>query len=78
MYNALPRQSDGGVYRFLIYPTIGRRLFPALDILEKTVKQLGKHSTPEKVDTSNIRCLIRAFQPVAEVFNDSYKQKDFK
>ena len=61
-----------------LYPTMEKKLFPALDAMEKTVEELGKHPTPEEVDTSNIRRLIRAFQPVAEAFEGSYDRKDFK
>ncbi|MEQ8221463.1 MAG: CHAD domain-containing protein [Candidatus Eremiobacterota bacterium] len=61
-----------------LYPTMEKKLFPALDAMEKTVEELGKHPTPEEVDRSNIRRLIRAFQPVAEAFEGSYDRKDFK
>jgi hypothetical protein len=61
-----------------LYPTMEKKLFPALDAMEKTVEELGKHPTPEEVDTSNIRRLIRAFQPVAEAFEGSYDRKDFQ
>ncbi len=61
-----------------LYPTMEKKLFPALHAMEKTVEELGKHPTPEEVDRSNIRRLIRAFQPVAEAFEGSYDRKDFK
>lgn len=61
-----------------LYPTMEKKLFPALDAMEKTVEELGKHPTPEEVDRSNVRRLIRAFQPVAEAFEGSYGRKDFK
>ena len=77
MFQALPETSDRGKDG-PIFPTIGKKLYPALDAVEKTVEQLGKKPTPEEVDRSNIRRLIRAFQPVAEAFKDSYKGKKYK
>jgi hypothetical protein len=76
MFEALPETSnrgEGGP----IYPTLGKKLFPALDAMETTISQLGKNPSPEDVDRSNIRRLIRAFQPVAEAFKDNYKPKKF-
>jgi len=61
-----------------VYPTLKQKLFPALDTLEKTIGELGENPTPAEVDRSNIRRLIRAFQPVAEAFEGSYDKKDFK
>ena len=60
------------------YPTLKKKLFPALDTMEKTIRELGENPTPEEVDRSNVRRLIRAFQPVAEAFEGSYDKKDFK
>ncbi len=76
MFEALPETSDRGEGG-PIYPTLGKRLFPALDAVETTVDQLGKNPSPEDVDRSNIRRLIRAFQPVVEAFKDSYKTKKY-
>jgi len=75
IYEALPfsstRSDDSGT----VYPALSSKLFPALDAFEESIKQLGKNPTPEEVDRSNIRRLIRAFQPVVEAFGDSYKEE---
>lgn len=76
MFEALPETSDRGEGG-PIYPTLGKKLFPALDAVETTIEQLGKSPSPEDVDRSNIRRLIRAFQPVVEAFSDSYKTKKY-
>ena len=60
------------------YPTLGKRLFPALDAAEQTVAALGKKPTPEEVDRSNLRRLIRATEPLMETYRDCYPPKDFK
>lgn len=78
MYEGLPDTSDRKIKDGPIYPTIGKKLFPAMDALETTVGQLGKRPSPEEVDRSNVRRLIRAFQPVAEAHRGSYDKKDFK
>ena len=78
IYHALPLQSSRGKGEGPIYPTIGTKLFPALDALETTFGQLGKHPSPEEVDRSNVRRLIRAFQPVAKAFSSAYEPKEFK
>ncbi len=61
-----------------VYPTLGRRLFPALDALEITMGQLGKHPTPEELDRSNVRRLVRAMLPVLEAYSDCYPKKAYK
>lgn len=60
------------------YPTLGKRLFPALDAAEQTVSALGKKPTPEEVDRSNLRRLIRATEPLMETYRDCYTPKEFK
>lgn len=77
LFQALPRKSEKSDGTGPVYPTVGTRLFPALDSMEKIMKELGKHPTPEEVDSSNVRRLIRAFQPVAEAFQGSYDAKPF-
>ncbi|MBI3927687.1 MAG: CHAD domain-containing protein [Armatimonadetes bacterium] len=61
-----------------IPPSLGSRLLPALDALEQTVKQLGKHPTPEEADRSNVRRLIRVLLTLAETHRDSYPEKKFE
>ena len=60
------------------YPTLGKRLFPALDAAEQTVSALGKKPTPEEVDRSNLRRLIRSTEPLMETYRDCYTPKEFK
>jgi CHAD domain-containing protein len=60
------------------YPTLGKRLFSSLDAAEYTMKALGKKPTPEEVDRSNLRRLIRATEPLMETYRDCYEPKDFK
>jgi hypothetical protein len=60
------------------YPTLGRRLFSSIDAAEQTVEALGKKPTPEEVDRSNLRRLIRAAEPLLETYQDCYKPKDLK
>lgn len=60
-----------------VFPTLGSRLFPALDAMDKTVEALGKHPTPEEVDRSNLRRLIRAIEPLLETYRDCYAPDDF-
>lgn len=76
IYGSLPEAPSEEGSR--IYPTLETKLFPALDAMEETVKELGPNPTPSEVDRSNVRRLIRAFQPVAEAFEGSYDEKDFK
>ena len=46
--------------------------------MKETVEQLGSNPSPDEVDRSNVRRLIRAFQPVAEAFEGSYDKKGYK
>lgn len=61
-----------------VYVTLGTKLFPALDALKETVGILGRNPTPDEVDRSNVRRLIRAFLPVTEAFSQCYGDKDHK
>jgi CHAD domain-containing protein len=75
IYEALPSTSGRTDDNGPVYPALGTKLFPALDAFEESISQLGKNPTPEEVDRSNIRRLIRAFQPVVQAFSDSYKEE---
>ncbi|MCE1247219.1 MAG: CHAD domain-containing protein [Firmicutes bacterium] len=75
IYQALPSSSSRSDDTGPVYPALSSKLFPALDAFEESIKQLGKNPTPEEVDRSNIRRLIRAFQPVVEAFSGSYKEE---
>lgn len=61
-----------------VFVTLGTKLFPALDALRETIGLLGKNPTPDEVDRSNVRRVIRAFQPIAEAFAPCYDDKDLK
>lgn len=60
------------------YPTLAKRLFSSVDAAEQTMAALGKKPTPEEVDRSNLRRLIRATEPLLETYRDCYPPKDFK
>lgn len=61
-----------------VYPTLGRKLFPALEALEITVHQLGKHPTPEELDRSNLRRLVRTMLPLLEAHAECYPKKAYR
>lgn len=60
------------------FPSLTGKMLPALDALEKTVKVLGKKPSPEELDRSNIRRIIRSVMPFVEAHQDSYGEKKYK
>lgn len=75
VYEVLPQQHRFEAGEGPIYPALGRKLLPAVDALEQTVGQLGKHPTPEEADRSNIRRLIRVMLTLSSAYQDSYPDK---
>ena len=60
------------------FPSLTAKLMPAMDALEKTVEVLGKNPTPEELDRSNIRRIIRSVMPFVEAHQDSFGEKKHK
>lgn len=60
------------------FPTVTSRVYPMLDAMEQTVEALGKRPAPEDVDRSNLRRLIRALEPLADAYQDAFKEKKLK
>lgn len=61
-----------------VYPSLGRVLFRGLEAMEQTVAELGKHPTPDEMDRSNLRRLVRAMAPVVEAHQDCYPEKGYR
>lgn len=75
VYEVLPREHRFEPGEGPIYPALGKKLLPAVDALEQTVGQLGKHPTPQEADRSNIRRLIRVMLTLSNAYQDSYPDK---
>lgn len=78
VYEVLPQHHRFPPGEGPIYPALGKKLLPAVDALEQTVGQLGKHPTPEEADRSNIRRLIRVILTLSDAYQDSYDEKKLK
>jgi len=78
IYEGIPGQHSASDSEDPVYLTLGTKLFPALDILKETMELLGKKPSPEEVDRSNVRRIIRAFTPVVEAFSMCYDEKDLE
>lgn len=60
------------------FPTVTSRVYPILDAMEQTTRALGSRPAPEEVDRSNLRRLIRALEPLADAYQDAFKEKKLK
>lgn len=72
VFSAMPSSQRFSEDQGPVYPSLGRVIFRGLEALDTTVRQLGKHPSPEEVDRSNLRRLVRAMAPVAEAHRACY------
>lgn len=71
-----PLHRDDGVGP--TFPSLTAKLMPAMEALEKTVELLGKKPSPEELDRSNIRRIIRSVMPFVEAHQESFDQGKHK